>query len=257
MCYQLIERYKHCHCIYYSHAIDRCSSYGRRGHSVIPREIIVGHACLEHSAPQDPKRTTDDISDSGYSSALPRSNKPFRKPQSRWNPTSPEQPRSADLLGRSDRGGASARAPKITPPPPDDEFTTKVNSRQASDDTGAIKTPGIGEESDCELSEASESSDASESSETSERKTVTPVATSTTPVNEDAVEAIFRRLMLFKDLRYLWPQLIARCEAREKCLQAIERLLRRYAEDLGQLAQHAPRQSEAVIFLSACRFVRK
>lgn len=206
MCYQLIERFKECRCLYYTHAVDRCSDYGCVGHTISQREILVGYACFDHSAPQ------------GY---------------------------RLDLSNRSGRDSASACAPVVSWLSPDDEITTQLHSHQDPDDAGATKTLDPGDASD------------SESSDISASETVISFATSATLVNEDAVEDVFRRLMLFGNLRYLWPQLIARCEARGKCLQAIERLLRRYADDLGQLAQHTPKHSEAAIFLSACRFVRK
>lgn len=94
-------------------------------------------------------------------------------------------------------------------------------------------------------------------SEFSDTETVVSVASSLTLVDSDAVEIVFRRLMLFENLRYLWPQLVARCKNRQKCLQTIERLLRRYAEDLGQLAQHTLDKAEAPILFAAGRFIRK
>ncbi|KAI0163515.1 hypothetical protein BJ166DRAFT_295511 [Pestalotiopsis sp. NC0098] len=49
MCYQLVEVYSACRCLYYRHAADKCASYGRPGHSIAKRTILVGYACLEHS----------------------------------------------------------------------------------------------------------------------------------------------------------------------------------------------------------------
>lgn len=94
-------------------------------------------------------------------------------------------------------------------------------------------------------------------SETSETETVVSVATGLTLADSDTVEIVFRRLMLYENLWYLWLQLLARCENRQKCLQAIERLLRRYADDLGQLTRHTLDEAEAPVFFSAGRFVRK
>ncbi|KAH8880026.1 hypothetical protein GQ53DRAFT_18847 [Thozetella sp. PMI_491] len=47
MCYQVVELYAACRCLYYQHAIDRCASYGR--HPIQRRTILVGYACTEHS----------------------------------------------------------------------------------------------------------------------------------------------------------------------------------------------------------------
>ncbi|KAK2739651.1 hypothetical protein CKAH01_18667 [Colletotrichum kahawae] len=50
MCYQIIELYNACRCLYYQHAIDRCVSYGKPGHSVQKRTIFVGYACTDHTS---------------------------------------------------------------------------------------------------------------------------------------------------------------------------------------------------------------
>ncbi|KAL7959869.1 hypothetical protein V8C34DRAFT_303566 [Trichoderma compactum] len=41
MCYQLVELYSACRCLYYQHAIDRCAAYGRPGHNIEQRTIYV------------------------------------------------------------------------------------------------------------------------------------------------------------------------------------------------------------------------
>jgi len=68
MCYQLIEYYSACGCLYYQHAIDRCAAYGRPGHGIEVREIPVGYACgvhTSHSSGYDYQYTSE-YSDSGY-----------------------------------------------------------------------------------------------------------------------------------------------------------------------------------------------
>lgn len=49
MCYQLTELYSACRCLYYQHAVDRCAAYGRPGHGITKRTILVGYACQDHS----------------------------------------------------------------------------------------------------------------------------------------------------------------------------------------------------------------
>ncbi|KAL1842011.1 hypothetical protein VTJ49DRAFT_6177 [Mycothermus thermophilus] len=49
MCYQLVELYSACRCLYYQHAVDRCPAYGQPGHYIERRTILVGYACSEHS----------------------------------------------------------------------------------------------------------------------------------------------------------------------------------------------------------------
>ncbi|KAI1751327.1 hypothetical protein F4782DRAFT_531602 [Xylaria castorea] len=49
MCYQVVEVYAACRCLYYQHAVDRCASYGRPGHEISKRTIPVGYACSVHT----------------------------------------------------------------------------------------------------------------------------------------------------------------------------------------------------------------
>jgi hypothetical protein len=49
MCYQVIERYTFCRCLYCKHAIDSCSAHGQRGHAVQEKTVLVGYACSLHS----------------------------------------------------------------------------------------------------------------------------------------------------------------------------------------------------------------
>ncbi|KAM5352511.1 hypothetical protein ACJ41O_005233 [Fusarium nematophilum] len=68
MCYQLVELYSACRCLYYQHAIDRCASYGRPGHYIEQRTILVGYACSAHSAYAAQGASQYSYSDSGYHS---------------------------------------------------------------------------------------------------------------------------------------------------------------------------------------------
>ncbi|KAK0719565.1 hypothetical protein B0H67DRAFT_599280 [Lasiosphaeris hirsuta] len=78
MCYQLVELYSACRCLYYQHAIDRCAAYGRVGHSITRKTILVGYACSEHSSHRPSSYGYDygsssssqpQYSDSGYQSS--------------------------------------------------------------------------------------------------------------------------------------------------------------------------------------------
>ncbi|KAI2611890.1 hypothetical protein GGR54DRAFT_344450 [Hypoxylon sp. NC1633] len=67
MCYQLIEKYSACHCLYYQHAVDRCPAYHELDHPVTRRTILVGYACLNHASnpswnePSFPKQSTSKV----------------------------------------------------------------------------------------------------------------------------------------------------------------------------------------------------
>ncbi|EOA91466.1 uncharacterized protein SETTUDRAFT_84977 [Exserohilum turcica Et28A] len=50
MCYQVVERYSVCRCLYYKHAIDPCAAHGQRGHVVQEKTVLVGYACNVHSS---------------------------------------------------------------------------------------------------------------------------------------------------------------------------------------------------------------
>jgi hypothetical protein len=51
MCYQIVERYASCKCLYFTHAVDCCPSHGLAGHEVQQREILVGYRCENHLPP--------------------------------------------------------------------------------------------------------------------------------------------------------------------------------------------------------------
>lgn len=79
MCYQLVELYSACRCLYYQHAVDRCAAYGRPGHGIQRRTILVGYACSEHSRSANygyGDYSQAQYSDSGYHSG--RSHKSSR-----------------------------------------------------------------------------------------------------------------------------------------------------------------------------------
>ncbi|KIM99278.1 hypothetical protein OIDMADRAFT_201904, partial [Oidiodendron maius Zn] len=53
MCYLVVERYSVCRCLYYKHSIDTCHAYGRAGHQIQERTVLVGYACVNHSKRYD------------------------------------------------------------------------------------------------------------------------------------------------------------------------------------------------------------
>ncbi|TPX13255.1 uncharacterized protein E0L32_006228 [Thyridium curvatum] len=53
MCYQVVELYSACKCLYYQHAVDRCASFGRPGHRIQQRTIYVGLWLLKWPLPQE------------------------------------------------------------------------------------------------------------------------------------------------------------------------------------------------------------
>lgn len=72
MCYQILERYSVCQCVYYQHSVDPCKAYGQRGHFVQEKVVLVGYACKRHSVRQHeppPSVRRGGHADSGYSSS--------------------------------------------------------------------------------------------------------------------------------------------------------------------------------------------
>ncbi|KAI3396569.1 hypothetical protein diail_12018 [Diaporthe ilicicola] len=76
MCYQVLELYSACRCLYYQHAVDRCPRYGTRGHGITQRTILVGYACIDHSSHSATYSSHYDdhsYADSGYASRSSKS----------------------------------------------------------------------------------------------------------------------------------------------------------------------------------------
>ncbi|ESA42579.1 hypothetical protein GE21DRAFT_7871 [Neurospora crassa] len=69
MCYQVVELYAVCKCLYYQHAVDRCAAYGQPGHYPHKKEVLVGHSCGIHSRRSGHSYGASHYSDSGYSSS--------------------------------------------------------------------------------------------------------------------------------------------------------------------------------------------
>lgn len=70
MCIKIVERYAVCRCIYYSHAVDACPAYGRRGHSIKTQEVLVGYTCSRHTVNRSRSGYSQQYNypDSGYAS---------------------------------------------------------------------------------------------------------------------------------------------------------------------------------------------
>lgn len=306
MCYQVLELYSACRCLYYQHAVDRCPRYGKRGHSITQRTILVGYACFDHSSKSDKyssQRDDHSYADSGYASRSSngaqsrKTATPAPKSQRQWqNQTrrnraahtgletpfeSPTSDRTTEILpgehpssitvaehksspnattetasaqevnARPERGKGSGAPPTETTL---EEHTPSFQPRDSSRRTDAEIEDRSSIDWDAESEESS-----SEGTVASDAETIISIASSTTTVNSDATEAIFRRLLLFQDLRYLWPQLISRSVSKKTSVLTIERLLRRYSEDLSHLAacKEGLDDSDSWICSKASHFVRR
>ena len=63
MCIKVVERYASCRCIYYSHDVDACPAYGRRGHTTKTQEVLVGYSCSKHTDASNLLTSRDYISE--------------------------------------------------------------------------------------------------------------------------------------------------------------------------------------------------
>lgn len=88
---------------------------------------------------------------------------------------------------------------------------------------------------------------------------VSTISSVTTLVDPGAVEDFAFNIMKFQSLGCLWPQLVGRYSTERRCIHVIERLLKRYSEDLALEGQKikASQMSGGQLYLTAARFVRK
>lgn len=67
MCYLVVERYSTCRCLYYKHSVDKCAAYGRQGHPVQERSVLVGYACERHSSYDQQRSLWSDLPAQNFS----------------------------------------------------------------------------------------------------------------------------------------------------------------------------------------------
>lgn len=73
MCYQFVERYSECRCLYYRHAVNPCEAYGQRGHYPQEKTDVVGYACPTlRSGKADAEGRDDEILREGLSESTPK-----------------------------------------------------------------------------------------------------------------------------------------------------------------------------------------
>lgn len=298
MCYQVLELYSACRCLYYQHAVDRCPRYGKRGHGITNRTILVGYACFNHAGDEAQNCVTEQSGQLVPGLKDKASSKvPGRVPK--VTPTAIQagakrrKPYESD--SKQDSGGLRSSSIVIET---SKIFTTESTAQtsQANGTLNASTTQSIAPgPQDCANQQASSidldgkeigapshlgpkkslrqaknfedyvfgddyesESDGSVSDKSViwETESIVSVASSNTTVDNDAAEAIFRRLLLFRDLQYLWPQLMHRCGSRSMSITTIERMLRRFSDDLARFTA-TMNEPDSGICLAASQFVRK
>lgn len=231
MCYQVHELYSSCRCLYYQHAIDRCPRFGAPGHGVTQRTILVGYACVDHSSHSGDYTSSHsgeysadfEVSKPSHVAVRPgRSSRPRRASQHLTTPTSlktrPNKSKhdqipqlKPNILGPRHNFATKAPLPDAKQEPTrgrEDKAIPESGKSQVIAPTGTLPEEQIAapdvQSPDCnsidckdndstfDISDSDESS--SNESTVSETGTIISVASSTTTVNSDATEAIFRRL---------------------------------------------------------------
>lgn len=300
MCFQVLELYSACRCLYYQHAVDRCPRYGKRGHGITQTTILVGYACFEHvrdnsqyclNEPSDQLRTAAKgkaprkLATYTHNPSSYEITRDIKTPKSiaTGSKLNPRDLKSWPLTAPSPASEASApvnvtRLPRTTvtagkqlDTPTDFEVTehadyhvrgTDPHHEEVGDysDSHPFATPNQTDNFEDYVFaggiETDSESCLSDESVESETESISSLVSTNTTVDSDATEAIFRRLLLFRDLKHLWPQLLVRCGSRSMGVVTIERFIRRYSEDLAGCAATV-QDSESCICLAASQFVRK
>ncbi|KAK3326835.1 hypothetical protein B0H66DRAFT_551780 [Apodospora peruviana] len=225
MCFQIVELYSACRCLYYQFAVDKCGSYGRPGHGVQRRTILVGYACSYHSS-----------APTGYGYASPRVTA------------------VPGAIVESERQKEVARAEETQKNP--DVLDSSATSARIQD---GLSSP---EEPSRSLNNLDSTFDDLDESDSCDQESTVSIASSITTLEGDMVEILFSKLLHFEDLRFLWPQLIVRSCTWKRSHRTIERLLRRYSQDLQTLAVNTVSNKsitdvERTLRVKASKFVRR
>ncbi|KAK4158890.1 hypothetical protein QBC43DRAFT_273514 [Cladorrhinum sp. PSN259] len=204
MCYQLVEVYSLCRCCYYQHSIDRCPSYGKSGHPIQIRNILVGYSCSEHGGSYNYGVDTS-IKDEipiGFSNRLKRESNLEKK-----SPNTVEKKNIPPDAAQSEKKDFTWA--KLEPPP-------TISNANLDNDYNH------------------DSSDSNEESLSS-----TASISTNSSLYTDAVEEMFHGLLNFRHLRYLWPQVVRISGSHDRSRRNIEAFLGLYANDLQGIASSA------------------
>ncbi|KAI0436155.1 hypothetical protein F4803DRAFT_248206 [Xylaria telfairii] len=268
MCYQVVEVYAACRCLYYQHTVDRCASYGRPGHGIQKRTIPVGYACSTHHREQTPRGTIPVADPYYYSYRHYQEQSPRRSRDQNSAVSVPKRPRIkpnkiAEQVEKTvptpkkDNGSENTECGSDSPITASDPKRTPRLSREKSSKANALRISDFEtREKIWEMREKlAENSDSNDSIDS--RSTTSQASTATT-VGENALEALFRGLLQHPRLYNLWPQIIAGQSSRGGGRQTIDRFLRRFAEDLECLAASSTEDEEPHrTALSSSRFVSR
>ncbi|KAK7976342.1 hypothetical protein PG989_014805 [Apiospora arundinis] len=248
MCYQVVELYSACRCLYYQHTVDRCPSYGRPGHYVTKRTILVGYACAAHSQ----QSYGDNHANTRTNVNTPRPT--LKKAVKEIRKSEQARARAEGSLTDNYSDGSPSNNPYLrtgTRP----KSGNSGDSRQIKQEFAKTQANEPQERSRTPLQETStkakQSVDASDSyievldddgssvlSSLFDEQGMSSETSISTPESLNAVEFLLGGLLYDEILQYLWPQLFLRASSVEHASQLITRFLLRYSLDLQTLAQN-------------------
>ncbi|KAK8879748.1 hypothetical protein PGQ11_001042 [Apiospora arundinis] len=248
MCYQVVELYSACRCLYYQHTVDRCPSYGRPGHYVTKRTILVGYACAAHSQ----QSYGDNHANTRTNVNTPRPT--LKKAVKEIRKSEQARTRAEGSLADNYSDGSPSNNPYLrtgTRP----KSGNSGDSRQIKQEFAKTQANEPQERSRTPLQETStkakQSVDASDSyievlvddgssvlSSLFDEQGMSSETSISTPESLNAVEFLLGGLLYDEILQYLWPQLFLRASSVEQASQLITRFLLRYSLDLQTLAQN-------------------
>lgn len=323
MCFQLIERYGVCGCLYYNHAVDCCPRYGAPEHGIVRRTILVGTTCIQHSSLNDPSGNHSFVG-SGYTYPSDgaelgglRDHTPHLQTTVGGPETNPAKPGRSHVKGNvSQTKSATSIHGKLQEqaPPLPAEYTEAnghiSNDRSSKPISGqgkSFSTENIDsqcDKEDCtkpesEIDHATGATEAVPEEHTKQSRVhessrrggevkrdgavlgrrnheefladestaeipdiLSPAEPFTYAGGINPTDTVFRRLLVFQDLRYLWPQIVLRCGSRRVGVATIGELLHLYSKDLSILASsteylnpnHSSRDRSAYELMEKSRF---
>jgi hypothetical protein len=262
-----MEVYAACRCLYYQHPVDRCSHYGKSGHAIKTRSIPVGYACSTHAewsnsdstrihpkrkSRKQPRGPNHHIPVIAVPS--PKVNEEGKKPVALPN-------RASDL--RDTGSGVLSQAPTVIDETEKDSAEGTRFKNQDLSSTLTVDGQNVNWTEIWNINKTIPEYAESNDSDSIDTRSVGSQASTATTVDEDALDALFRGLLVHKGLHNLWPQIVDRQTSRGDAKRIIERFFRRFAEDLECLASKIKKESNGQkvnkhdIALSSSRFVRK
>ncbi|RWA05158.1 hypothetical protein EKO27_g9940 [Xylaria grammica] len=246
MCYQVVEVYAVCRCLYYQHAVDKCAAYARPGHGISKKTIPVGYACSVHTAGnknQISRRPNTSRQNEDRTARSPIKSSQNPKRTEKTVPVLKKEPNSDKTQHGFSPVPPTYREKKF-------EATQGTNSEIDKLPNNHSEVWGFKEA----LPDSDDSGDSIDS-----MSTISQTSTATT-VDENALEALFRGLLNQKGLNNLWPQIVVGQISRSGVRHTIDRFLRRFAEDLECLAtttNDVEDEESRRIILSSSKFVRR